>query len=52
MEMIVMFNVLIKCLVTGLFTALWLVLLCRMGALPIMFFSEVKEDDKEKDPYD
>ena len=51
--MIVLVNLLIELMVTGLFTALFLALLAKLGMLPMVFlsFQEKDEDEKDDTPY-
>jgi len=47
--MIAAFNALLECLVTGLFTALFVILGIRLGWIPLVGFEIM---DKKENPYD
>jgi hypothetical protein len=47
--MTAMFNALLECLVTGLFTALWLAFFSFIGLVPMMFISYAEEPKEEED---
>lgn len=51
--MIVIVNLLIELMITGLFTAIFLVIFARLGILPMFFVAmEHKEEDEKDDlPY-
>ena len=51
--MITALNALIECMVTGLFTAVFLALISKVGFLPLMFITYTDpRDEAQEEPYD
>lgn len=46
--MISAFNALLECFVTGLVTALFILLFTQIGWLPLIMFTETKPEEEEK----
>lgn len=49
MGLVYAFNELLSCAVTGLFTALFIWILARIGALPVLLMVPMKEDEEEEE---
>lgn len=49
MGLITAFNAVLECLVTGLFTALIILGMAKIGWLPVLFIQEVDEEEEEAD---
>ena len=47
--MITAFNELLSCFVTGLFTALTLLLMAKLGMFPILIMVPMEEEEKDKE---
>lgn len=47
--MITAFNELLSCFVTGLFTALIIWFMAKIGMLPVLLMVQVDEEDKEEE---
>lgn len=47
--MITAFNALLECFVTGIFTALSIWVLAKLGAFPVMFLAPMEDLDEDGD---
>lgn len=47
-ELIHVFNALLECFVTGLFTAVCIWAMAKMGVFPIMFLAPMEEEDENE----